>query len=108
MGVPVTVTVLVNVKVAVLVAVNVAVALGVLVGVVTHAATFINTGSDITGGGESSESMPAVFVMVIPHAVAGFTYPRHETACCPAQVVPTVQLTTLPGFEHPDPPAQSM
>lgn len=56
------------------------------------------------GGGESSESMPAVFVIVCPHAPV--TCPHHDTACTPPHVLPTVQLTTLPGLEHDVPPPQ--
>jgi hypothetical protein len=55
------------------------------------------------GGGGSSESMPAVFVMFCGHAPA---MPHHDTACTPPHVLPTFQFTTVPGFEHAVPPLQ--
>lgn len=54
---------------------------------------------EITGGGASSESMPASFVTAPPQAAV--TWPHHDTACAPAHVEPTDQFTTLPGFVPP-------
>lgn len=64
--------------------------------------TSIITPFDSTGGGGSSESMPATFVIAELHAAV--TTPVQETASAPAHVEPSVQLITLPVLEHPVPP----
>ncbi len=64
----------------------------------------VYTEFDNDGGDGSSESMPAVFVIVCPHVPV--TWPLHETDCTPPQVLPTVQFTTFPGFEQDVPPLQ--
>jgi hypothetical protein len=67
-----------------------------------HPLTVTITLLDNTGGGGSSESIPATFVITELHAA--FTVPVQDTASAPAQVEPTVQLITFPVFEHPVPP----
>jgi len=97
----------VGVRVKVMVDVNeaIGVIVGVAVTVGAHGKIPVYTAFEKTGGGASSESMPAVFVITAPHAPE--TVPHQYTASVPAQVLPTDQFTTLLAFLlHEVPPAQ--
>jgi hypothetical protein len=103
----------VSVGVPVLVNVGVNVIEGPMVGVIVDVRVGVGTQKipvytefENDGGGASSESIPAVLVIVWAHAPV--TLPHHDTACTPPHVLPTVQLTTFTGFEQDVPPPQPM